>query len=118
MFPTQKYTFDNFATFVICDNNGNLKNTDRLKIERTLPVAKYMWQSWDKVRTNQGMLINNLPWRNESEAIQLFFNKIMFEAGRLTSRSCEVYFNNCHNFMTEKVFTDKGLCTKIYEGMG
>ena len=84
------------------------------KVERTLPVMKYMWEIWEKVRNSEPIRNDSsLPWSNDTRSIQQFFTRVMFEGGRLAASSCEDFLQNCDNIISDKIYTNFGICLRL-----
>ena len=90
------------------------------RVQRTLPVMETMWELWDTVRRGETQQ-EDMPWRNESHAVRKFFNKVMYEGGKMAMDDCEDIIETCHGEKgskdccqhSEKVYTKAGLCLQI-----
>ena len=100
---------------LLCPKSGPSPNNKRL-VEKSLPVMKYMWTNWDRVRSNEAPDYDSLPWRNESASNIAFFDSLMFEGGRLAMSVCGDYLENCQDIKSETVFTSQGVCLQLSKG--
>ena len=96
----------------ICPNYQS-SSVSKQRVEKKIPVMKYLWDKWINVMKANSALDISLPWGNESKRNLDFYNKVMFEGGRLDAEGCGKHLTNCDNFVSEKVFTDVGVCLKI-----
>ena len=88
----------------------------RQRVEKVLPVMKYLWDNWNNVIQSKPASDSSLPWRNQSSDHLDFYNKVMFEGGRLSAEGCQDLLTNCDNFWTENILTDAGICLKAISG--
>ena len=99
----------------ICPNYAS-SSESRKRVEKKLPVMKYLWDNWDNVIQSKPTLDSSLPWRNESSDTLELYTKVMFEGGRLAAESCENLLTNCDTFWSENILTDAGICLKANTG--
>ena len=84
----------------------------RQRVEKVLPVMKYLWDSWNNVMQSKPALDSSMPWRNESSEHLNFYNKVMFEGGRLAAEQCDNLLTSCDKMWSENILTDAGICLK------
>ena len=109
---TQYYQYYSTTTHYL----SSIYTPDMIRVLRTLPVMEL----WDTVRRGETQQ-EDMPWRNESHAVRKFFNKVMYEGGKMAMDDCEDIIETCHGEKgskdccqhSEKVYTKDGLCLQI-----